>query len=370
MMTYESNLYESLFADSDENDYELDRLKQMFQHLNYEEISRYYDINNYNDSFVATNNSVLIIFHINIQSLLTNMDSMTALFHSLKHPPDIIAVSEHWLTEINKDSLNFPGYKAFHVIRSWGLRGGISLFIRTNIDATAVEKYSYSNSEIEICTVTIKIAKEVYNVVAVYRPQSKYRHIREFSDILSNILRDPKLSKTNTILLGDLNINLLEHQTHQLTSEYLALIQSLHYLPVINKPTRFPQGNQRGNPSLLDHIYVNFTPPSISGIIQYPISDHLPTFINILLPDQHDNVKSKIKFRIFNEVNRQQFTRALCDIEWERLLSNDNDVNSNFDIFYDTFASLYNRHFPITTKVISTRRIKKPMDYQWPHKFN
>ena len=72
--------------------------------------------------------------------------------------------------------------------------------------------------------------------------------------------------KSDNILLGDLNINLLEHQTHQETGNYLAVIQSLNYILIISRPTRFPVGNQRGNESLLDHIYVNFTLPSISGI--------------------------------------------------------------------------------------------------------
>ena len=155
-------------------------------------------------------------------------------------------------------------------------------------------------------------------------------------------------------------MNLLEHQTHQATGNYVATIQSLNYIPTISRPTRFPEGNQRGNESLLDHIYVNFSLPCITGILHYDITDHLPVFINILLPQKHDNLNYRIKFRIFEAANKALFTRELCNLEWENLLSADVSVDQNFEVFYTEFHNLYNRCFPVTSKLISNRRIKNP----------
>ena len=109
------------------------------------------------------------------------------------------------------------------------------------------------------------------------------------------------------------------------------MIQSLNFIPLIKRPTRFPDGNQQGHSSLLDHIYVNFYPPSLSGILQYQITDHLPIFLNILLPNQHDNTSHTLKFRLFDEPNRQQFSRDLSGIEWEEILSNDVDIDQNLN---------------------------------------
>ena len=103
---------------------------------------------------------------------------------------------------------------------------------------------------------TIKIGDQKFNIVAVYRPSSKHKKVDKFTEIFSTILRDNFFAKSDNILLGDFNINLLEHQTHQETGNYLAVIQSLNYIPIISRPTRFPVGNQRGNESLLDQIYV------------------------------------------------------------------------------------------------------------------
>ena len=160
--------------------------------------------------------------------------------------------------------------------------------------------------------------------------------------------------------MGDLNINLLEHQIHQETGNNLAVIQSLNYIPIISRPTRFPVGNQRGNESLLDHIYVNFTLPSISGIIQYDLLDHLPVFVNTLLPQKHDNLNYKLKFKIFNKTNKALFTRRLCNIDWEDILSADRGVDENFDTYYNVFNNLCNDCFPITTKQVSNQRVKNP----------
>ena len=357
-MVNESNLYESIFMDSTEDDYELEMVNQMFHHRNFDEISKYYSIDSYN-SFFTAETSMLSIFHVNLRSMRANVDNMIAMFHSLNYQPDIIAISENWLTTSNKDSFNLNGYQSFHVVRTWGLHGGVSVFVRNNISANLISNYSYSNQDIEICSISLKIRDQKFNIAAIYRPRSKRVRVSEFSEIISDILSNDIFAKSNTILIGDFNINLLDHVSHQNTSNYIATIQSLNYLPVICRPTRFPQGNQRGNEALLDHIYVNFTPPSTYGILKYDITDHLPIFINILLPDQSESANYKIKFRMFNENKRQMFTRRLCGVDWEVLLSDDN-VDNNYNIFHDTFSQLYNSHFPIVTREVSTKRIKNP----------
>ena len=336
-MADELNLFESLYADSNEDDSELEMISQMFQHKNFSELSKYYDISNYNNSFSTPDSHILSVIHVNLRSVKANVDKMFAMMHALKSHPDVLAISEHWLTENNKDSFFIHGYKHFHVVRSRGIHGGVSLFIRNNIQTDLVSKFSYSNKDIEICTVAIQVGNQKFNIVAVYRPSSKHKQVDKFTEIFSTIMKDNFFAKSDNLLLGDFNINLLEHQTHQETGNFLAVMQSLNYIPIISRPTRFPEGNQRGNPSLLDHIYVNFTLPSISGIIQFDLTDHLPIFVNILLPQKQDNLNYKIKFRDFNENNQALFTRRLCGIVWEDLLSADGSADDNFNIFFNTF---------------------------------
>ena len=98
-MVNELNLFESLFADSNEDDSELEMINQMFQHVHFSELSNYYDISSYNTSFLTTDSNILSVVHVNLRSLKANVDKMITMMHALKSHPDVIAVSDHWLTK-------------------------------------------------------------------------------------------------------------------------------------------------------------------------------------------------------------------------------------------------------------------------------
>ena len=108
---------------------------------------------------------------------------------------------------------------------------------------------------------------------------------------------------------------------------------------------------------MLDHIYTNTTSAFISGIIHYPISDHLPIFLNISSPIK-SHVLHKIQFRPLTETNKLIFSNKLNDIEWSDIFGN--DVNLNFDKFLQIIHEIYNKSFPIRTKYISEKRLNNP----------
>ena len=129
-------------------------------------------------------------------------------------------------------------------------------------------------------------------------------------------------------------------------------------MPLITRATCFPEGLQRAMPSLLDHIYINFSPPAVSGILKLNITDHLPVFLLIMLPETKlDN--QIIKFRIFKDCNRKKFTRDLSLLLWEDILTS-GDLNSDYNAFHSKFYKLYNANFPVVTKSISNKRLSHP----------
>ena len=79
--------------------------------------------------------------------------------------------------------------------------------------------------------------------------------------------------------MGDMNIDLLQCQSHIKTNDYLDNLFSNGVIPEITKPTRITSHSA----TLIDHIYTNkpnFT--FSSGIILTDISDNFGTFfINI-----------------------------------------------------------------------------------------
>ena len=85
--------------------------------------------------------------------------------------------------------------------------------------------------------------------------------------------------KGNYGIFGDFNINALLYNTHRDINSFLNFMYSSGNHMMINKPTRFPIGRQRGLPSIIDHLYVNDPELVIqSGMITSDITDHFPIF--------------------------------------------------------------------------------------------
>ena len=165
------------------------------------------------------------------------------------------------------------------------------------------------------------------------------------------------MKKNKTLIIGDFNINLLKHTTYAPTNNFLSTLQTLNFYPHISRPTRFPDGSILSEPSLLDHIFTNFTSNSVSGIIHYPISDHLPIFHNICTPTKSHTLH-KITFRSITKTNKQTFSNKINDVEWNDLLTH--DLNTNFNKFLERIHKLYNECFPLQTKFISEKRLNSP----------
>ena len=357
-MIERNNLYESLYHDDDDLDLGMLAINEMYGHLNFEIMSNYISLDQYTTRFPVHDVRLLSIYHFNIRSLEYNFVQLESLIFSMPHAPDILALTETWLTDDNKCNHKIEGYTPFHAVRVSREHGGVSLFIREHLVPEAVSEYTYVNADIEICTISFKINTVPYTVAAIYRPNNKYERIKEFRKELSTMLKSQIFKKSNTVILGDLNIDLLIHNEDKETNEFLNLMQIFNYTPVITRATRFPEGNQRGNPALLDHIFVNFTPPSHTGILLFDVTDHLPVYLNFHLPHPVD-LTYKVKFRVFNSENEQKFSRLLALTLWEELLVKD-DIDENFNIFFNHFKKLYNKCFPVTSKNVSSKLLDKP----------
>ena len=357
-MNSTNSLYESLFNDDDDADVGILAINEMYGHLNFDVMSNYISLEQYRKKFPLFDNTMLSVLHINIRSLEINFIQLEAFLGSLPHPPDILALTETWLNEENKLNYSIPGYCAFHVVRPPRKHGGVALYVRTTLSPENIEKFTYLNSVIEISTVSFNINNIPYTIAAIYRPSNKNEHIKEFCKELSPILKSSLFKKSNSLFIGDMNIDLLQHSIHKPTNEYLNLFQTFNYVPIITRPTRFPQGLQLGCPSLLDHIFVNFTNASHSGIMHYDFSDHLPIYLNFHLPSPLISYRT-LKFRIFCPKNELEFSRKLAYTLWEEILV-EGDIDDNFNKFIERLRNMYNECFPVTTKRVSAKALDRP----------
>ena len=113
-------------------------------------------------------------------------------------------------------------------------------------------------------------------------------------------------------------------------------------------PTRFPNSPNLVQPSLLNHIWTNFLPPSLSGIIHLCTSDHLLIFIHT---KNHtpSNTLHKITFMVINVNNQIKFINELKSINWNELLVIKISTCSIIQLM------TYNKCFPIKTKLLTQK---------------
>ena len=85
----------------------------------------------------------------------------------------------------------------------------------------------------------------------MYRPPNT--DIKLFNDNLEAILDTIKKENKTCYIMGDFNINILNHDTNIPTSEFVDTMFSYGYLPLINRPTRVCSTTA----TLIDNIYTN-----------------------------------------------------------------------------------------------------------------
>ena len=135
----------------------------------------------------------------------------------------------------------------------------------------------FSNNGIE--SRLVKISREKRKNVAisvVYRLPSKdcfYLH-NTLKEQLSNLNNKGK----EVFVLGDININLLNYNSDNQTSDYFDMLLDLGHMPLITKATHVTDHTT----ILTDHIYTN-VPEQVTkvGICLADITDHLPVFCTV-----------------------------------------------------------------------------------------
>ena len=334
-----------------------DMLNNLDPDINYDffnqssNMCNYFSINNYLTSLESRSN--LSIINYNIRSFNRNFDSFFGTF-SKECPPCVLNLTETRFSAENCVSIG--GYNAHHVTRNRETpSGGVSIYVASNINSSKIESLSYVNNTIEVCTVKIDFNSSHLILIGVYRPHSDT--ISNFSDHLNIFLNSPLLSNKKCVLLGDLNICLLKPE--QASIDFSNLMYSQHYLPLISKATRFSPVDTEV-PSLLDHIWINShsTIPQLCGIVELDITDHLPTFVNLVSNLDLPSKKMKITFRLQNQAQKDIFKFNLEQFNWNSLKSP--DVDTYVQNFLDQINLIFCNSFPLKTKYISYEHFCNP----------
>ena len=76
-MDNDTNLYKSLYDEDDnlDNDIGSNLLYEIYSHLVYEEMSKYFSIDNYNRTLPTSLDNLFSFMHMNTRSILKKLDS-------------------------------------------------------------------------------------------------------------------------------------------------------------------------------------------------------------------------------------------------------------------------------------------------------
>ena len=179
----------------------------------------------------------LSFLHLNTRNLSRNIGSLTNMMAEINAKFSVIGISETWLQDISH-TVDKDGYNFVHNHRFDRTGGGVGLYLtselvyKTRNDLKLLDRQCAESLVKEICRPK---GKSVI-VGIIYRPPNQ--NPRDFISDLDHLLS--KISKANKLcyILGDFNLNLMNPNCHQPTSEFLDLMYSNMLFPLIMRPTR------------------------------------------------------------------------------------------------------------------------------------
>ena len=291
----------------------------------------------------------------NIRSYFKNIDQFLITAGNLIGKIDIIVMTEMWTNFDTVSLCNIPGYDSFHNYRNAKIGGGIGIFVKNNLQCRKLQ-IEVVNDDIECLGVQVysEESKKWSSFLGVYRPPAG--PIKNFISQLNDIVSRSKITENDCVITGDFNICLMKEEDHKETAEFIDMMHSFHFLPLITKPTRV---TERGA-SLIDHMWSNILSDSQSGVLDVTITDHFPIFTIFKSYTDKANRKIEVKFRSLTKENINRFKMEISKTNWDVVLGDSNDSNINVNSFLDHFYSVFRTCFPLKTKFIGLKRFLTP----------
>ena len=268
---------------------------------------------------------------INIRSLAGKIDELRDFISDVNHDSfrlDLITIQEIW-TIPSHFNMNIEGYQPLiSKLRKHkdpldrNLGGGIGIWVKNSHSYEVIESLSIFNEKVfESLFIRVNTVRNRFKIIGnIYRAPGS--SINEFNETLNKLLLDISydsiLSKAEEVqLLGDVNINLLNFEKHNGTSDYVNTLQTHGFKSLITLPSRISEHSA----TLIDHISSNSKDlsNSISGLIQVHLSDHLPIF-NIRLKRENSVNKKLIRVRNMKRSNIEKFRNALLELDWSDVM--------------------------------------------------
>lgn len=156
-------------------------------------------------------------------------------------------------------------------------------------------------------------------------------------------------AKCNVIILGDININLLDTASPNYAN-YSSTFHSYGYECLIALPTRCPTSNDG---TLIDHVLSNLLEQPHAEIVLTDITDHYPIVLRF---QNHLSLKNTTYYRFV--LNKQMLIDNISKADWSEVTSC-SDPQKAFSQFLAMLSSHFNSH---TLKQKCKKKIASPQN--------
>ena len=143
---------------------------------------------------------------LNIRSFNKNINKLLIFIDNLTHKPDIIILTETWLTDKDYPDIYFPNCNIFYKKSV----GGVIILVSKLIEFCIIEDLSCSIMDyIDIISIKIIINSNDFKIISsAYRSPYDYNG-NDFINLLFNLFH--KYINREMYICGDYNINLLNN---------------------------------------------------------------------------------------------------------------------------------------------------------------
>lgn len=271
-----------------------------------------------------------LFVQVNARSIsnINRFDKLKFALHKLPRKPDVLVVSETWVSVDLVQLYDIDGYESTFSCRKDGRGGGLAVFVLKKLNFSIINSSEIVSANNSINFIQIKIFSDNDKSLLVssyYRPPDD----SILTDFFNHL--ESTLSSSNSlhILVGDINIDTKSSSTK--LNDYLNILSSFGFSITNTNITR-PSSN-----SIIDHVAFNYTEhfSIINDTIHNPDSDH--NFIVTLVPFSPHLLPNTPKFK--QHINYCRLEQLLELRFNPTYMGNYDDPNE----FYNYFLSTLNR---------------------------
>ena len=311
------------------------------------------------------------VMSLNCQSLNAKFDKLLTLFQYFSQQEfkiSCICLQETWVLGDNPDFSLFklPGYgEPISLGATCGRHGGLAIYLSEELNHKIICRSDKNTKIWEGLFISVtgdSLSKPVVigNIYKPPRENNNNNNIESFMSEFRPVINKISKMKSDAIILGDTNIDLLKINHREKYAEYLDFMISNGFIPKISYPTKFSNLNA----SLYDHIFHkpsnnNFV--SKSAILWSAISDHLACISNF----KHIKIKPPApRYARICKTDESSINNFITDLNSRCIYQKMNrepfsDPNNNYEILEKNIKECKEKHLPIKTVKFDKYKHKK-----------